>query len=79
VGTLHYGMGETDTNEPWPDWADATHLSGDVYFIDKYGGGWWMAAAMISIGLFPLGPIMPIYMAMRCLKRPDDDIELYKN
>jgi len=66
-------MGE-ETDDPWPEWADVTHLTGDLYFANRYRNGWWMAAAMCLMFVPPLGAFMLVYMLGRSVVTPCDDL-----
>lgn len=67
-----------DGDSPGGEHIDTTHLFGDVYFVDKYGAGWWLAAIGNILLIPPLGVFLTVYMAIKSLKTADDEIQLYE-
>lgn len=74
-------MGDTahagDSTDRAAEAVDATHITGDVWFINRYGSGWYMAAVISAVLLAPVGVPLLAFLLFKSLHRGGDPVEVY--
>lgn len=69
-------LGSHDANDsPWSH-IDATHLTGDLYYVEKYSAFWWIASALTTLMVPPVGAFCIAWMVFQGIERKQDEIEI---
>ena len=66
--------GESDT--PWGEHIDATHITGDLWFVDRWASWHWYLAGALCLLVPPAGVFLLVYFASASIYTADDDIPL---
>jgi len=68
-------MSQQTNGSPWSH-VDATHLTGDLYFVDKFASKWWTATGIMCFLVPPGGLVALAYMVSCCIQRAGEDVSV---
>jgi hypothetical protein len=68
-------MGTDTTRSPWGKVAEAQHLTGNFWFVDRYKRWAWFLAGLALI-VPPVGVAILAYMVARSVKHSDHDLNV---
>jgi hypothetical protein len=65
---------ETDT--PWGEHIDATHITGDVWYVSKYPAWYWYLAGVLCLLAPPAGVFLGVFLLSASVHRASEELDI---